>query len=98
MNAQRKEGVMTDDTRLALLEQSIGHINETMIRIEKRFDAIDFRFDRMEKRLDSIEERVSSGFIRLDQKIDSNFQWLLGIYIGGFASLFGIVAHGFNWI
>lgn len=98
MKAHRHEVTMKDETRVALLEQSIGHISETMLRIEKKFDAVDFRFDRMEKRLDALDEKVTSGFIRLDQKIDSNFKWLLGIYIGGLASLFGIMAHGFHWV
>ena len=31
----------TNDVRLALLEQSINNINETMIRFEKKFDKID---------------------------------------------------------
>lgn len=32
---------MSEDTRIALLEQSINHINETLIRFEKRFDTLD---------------------------------------------------------
>lgn len=29
---------MKDDTRIALLEQSITHLNETLIRIERKID------------------------------------------------------------
>ena len=35
----------SNDTRLALLEQSINHINETLIRFEKRFDNLDQKID-----------------------------------------------------
>jgi len=81
---------MTEETRIALLEQSIGHINETLIRIEKRFDSLenDIKqgFGRLENKID-----------RLENKVDSNFKWLLGIYFGGFAGLFGMMAHAMHW-
>ena len=56
------------DTSLALLEQSIGHINETLIRFEKRFDRIDERMDSMENKLNS---RIDSMENKLDLRIDS---------------------------
>ena len=30
-----------NDTKIALLEQSIGHINETLLRIEKKLETVD---------------------------------------------------------
>ncbi len=33
------------ETRVALLEQSIGFINQTLIRIEKRLDSMDSKFE-----------------------------------------------------
>lgn len=42
---EKKENILdyptSIDTRVALLEQSIGHINETLIRFEKCFDKIE---------------------------------------------------------
>jgi len=35
----------SDDVRLALLEQSINNINDTLIRFEKRFDQLDYKID-----------------------------------------------------
>lgn len=32
---------MTDETRLCLLEQSHTHINETLLRLERKFDKIE---------------------------------------------------------
>lgn len=64
---------MKDDTRLALLEQSIGHINETMLRMEKRFDQVDKKFDSVEKRFDKVDERfnkVDEGFNKVDKRFD----------------------------
>ena len=47
MKAHKYDG-HNEDTRIALLEQSIGHINETLIRFEKRFDKIDGKFDKID--------------------------------------------------
>jgi len=74
MKAYKHEVVMKDETRIALLEQSVGHINETMLRIEKRFDSIDKRFD-------TLESDMKQGFARLDGKVDSNFRWLIGTIV-----------------
>ena len=87
MVSQRKEVVMKEDTRLALLEQSISWINQTMMRMENRFDQLDKRLDKIDSRLD-----------RIEVKIDSNFKWLLGFYIGGFSALFGLIGHGLHWV
>ena len=61
----------TDDTRLALLEQSIININDTLKRFEKRFD--------------SLENKIDSGFGEINKKFDavnnriwSNFFWIIG--------------------
>jgi hypothetical protein len=42
MTAHRSESMKhSEETRISLLEQSIGHINETLIRMEKRFDNLE---------------------------------------------------------
>lgn len=42
MTAKKKRDITySEDTRIALLEQSICHINETLIRFEKRIDQLD---------------------------------------------------------
>jgi uncharacterized coiled-coil protein SlyX len=83
MKAQKLEVKMTEETRIALLEQSIWHINETLVRIEKR--------------LDTIDSDMKTGFNRLDSKIDSKFIWLISFGIGAFAGLFGMMAHAMHW-
>lgn len=47
------EGKMKDNTRVALVEQSIGHISQTLIRIETRLDKMDSRFDKLDVKVDS---------------------------------------------
>lgn len=91
----------SEDTRLALLEQSIEHLNETLRRFEKRFDQIDARFEQIDAKFDRIDvrfERIDAKFDKLDARIDSNFKWLLSIMIAGFSSLLGIIAHTQHWI
>ena len=72
----------SQDTRIALLEQSQNHIYETLIRIEKRFDDMEIK---SEKRLDKIDQRFD--------KIDSNHKWLIGLVV---TILFSTATLSFN--
>jgi predicted nucleic acid-binding Zn-ribbon protein len=47
MTTQKIKDSYSDDVRLALLEQSINNINNTLVRFEKRFDQIDDKFERI---------------------------------------------------
>ena len=50
--------------------------------------------ERLERRFDTVDQRMDS-FMR-EQRAD--FRWLMGIMLGGFGALLGIVAHGFHWL
>lgn len=41
------------DTKVALIEQSVLHINQSLERMEKRFDSLDSKFNRIEEKIDS---------------------------------------------
>lgn len=77
------------DTRLALLEQSIGHINETLLRFEKRFDSIESKFEKIEYKFDSkfdaLDKKIDTKFEILDKKIGTKFHWTLGSILGLYA-------------
>lgn len=45
MSSQKIKDVYSDDVRLALLEQSVNNINDTLNRFEKRFDQLDSKID-----------------------------------------------------
>ena len=45
MTAQKIKESYSDDVRLALLEQSVNNINDTLVRFEKRFDQLDSKID-----------------------------------------------------
>jgi uncharacterized coiled-coil protein SlyX len=76
-----------NDVRIAIVENTIGHINETLIRMEKRFDKIDEKLETMDKKIDSINNRMWT-----------NFLWLLGVMSAFSVGLLGIIAKGFHWI
>jgi hypothetical protein len=48
MKAYKHEVTMTEETRLALLEQSIEHISETLHRLDKRFDKLESKIDEVQ--------------------------------------------------
>lgn len=76
----------TDDTRLALLEQSITNINDTMQRMEKRFD-------KLEAKIDTVSTEMKQGFKDCNNRIWSNFYWNLA----ALTTLGALMAHGFKW-
>jgi hypothetical protein len=45
MTTKKIHDAYSDDVRLALLEQSINNINDTLVRFEKRFDQLDAKID-----------------------------------------------------
>jgi hypothetical protein len=75
------------ESSVAVLEQIARTTATSMERIERRFDAIERRFDAFERRLDALAA---------DQRAD--FRWQLGISLGGFGALLGVMAHGFHWL
>jgi len=50
--------------------------------------------ERMERRLDSMDRRIDT--VITDQRAD--FRWLLGVMLGGFGAMLGVMAHGFHWL
>jgi hypothetical protein len=50
--------------------------------------------ERIERRLDSMDLRIDA--VVTDQRAD--FRWLLGIMLGGFGAMLGVMAQGFHSI
>lgn len=102
---RKLETKMTDETRIALLEQAINHINETLLRIEKKFDHVDQRFDKLEHllgerfdkvdaRTDSLAHEIKQNYKDVNSRLWSNFLWT----IGSMGALLALVAHALHWI
>lgn len=74
----------SQETRIALLEQSQSYSHETLARIEKRFDKIDESFNKLDEKFTKIDERflkIDERFERVYQKIDANNKWLIGVVV-----------------
>jgi len=66
-----------EETRIALLEQSIDNINETLKRFESRFDKIDEKFDK-------IDNQIDSNFIWMIGFMIGGFSSILGLLAHSF--------------
>ncbi len=54
--------------------------------------------------LQEIARSTKATLERLDRRLDvieatqrSDFRWLLGVMLGGYVGLPGVMAHGFHW-
>jgi uncharacterized coiled-coil protein SlyX len=63
VQAYQLENDMKEETRIALLEQSISHINETL--------------NRLDSKLDRIEKKMDDGFEKINSRIWFNFYWTI---------------------
>lgn len=92
----------TNDVRLALLEQSINNINETMIRMEKKidkgFDQVDKRFDKIEIEVKEFKKEINSKIESFNSRLWVNFYWILGTMFTLSCAGAGILAKGFGWL
>lgn len=86
-----------NETRFALMEQSIQHMNQSLQRLESslegRFNKIDDRFDKIDHRFEQVDREIKEVQKELKGEIRSNFFWTLGV-IG---AVFAAVAHGLHW-
>lgn len=75
--AERIKEQMADKkihTRLALLEQTTSHIQQSLDRIQNRFDVFDDKIDKLTSKFDNTLDKIES-------KMDANSKWLLGFII-----------------
>lgn len=87
----------SQETRVALLEQSIGHINENLLRLERKLDT---RFDHMDKRFVDINckfDNMDKKLDRFDSRLWSNFYWTLSTMFTLSCAGAGVLAKGFGW-
>jgi hypothetical protein len=85
------------ETKVALLEQSIGHISETLIRLERKMDIglekVDKRFDLIDKKFEDIEKKLE----KFDARLWSNFYWTLSTMFTLSCAGAAVLAKGFGW-
>ncbi len=98
MRAAKNEASMSNAERLAILETTILNINSTMLEIKQDlkygFEKVDQKFDSIDKKFASMDHKMDSKFDSLQNRLWSNFLWLMGMIIG----LSGLIAHTQHWI
>lgn len=57
----------------------------------------DLLYEQRMTRVETALENLSSNVTEIRRDIKTDFRWLLGITVGGFAGLFSLMAHGFHW-
>jgi chaperonin cofactor prefoldin len=61
--------------------------NQAMTRIDKRFQSIDQHFEAIDKRFDTLEARLAATTVRLEHKMEEEFQGLATMVARGFEDL-----------
>ena len=82
------------ESRVAVLEQIARTTAASLERIERRFEAIDRRLEAFDRRFERLDRRIDA----LTMTYRADFRWLLGIILGGFGAMLGVMAHGFHWL
>jgi len=83
-----------EEYRLGLLENKVDDIGLTLKEI--KIELKEIRSD-MTNGFSSVQSDMNKGFTDIRKEMKSDFRWMLSIVAGLFATLAGIVAHGFHW-
>jgi uncharacterized protein YPO0396 len=62
---------MSNDTKVAILENTMNHIYEDVRRVENRVHRVENRLASMDQRLGSLEHIVDTKFAAIDKKFDA---------------------------
>jgi hypothetical protein len=54
--------------------------------------------EQIAKDMKDLLRELKDGVLRQETRQHTDFLWLLGVMLGGFAGLFGFMAHGFHWL
>ena len=81
--AESPEKLLPFDERVFIAE--IKRVDAELIGVKKSAEKQEDKFTRalekLEATLDSKFEKIDQRFEKMEQKLDSNFKWLVGIYI-----------------
>lgn len=78
---------LIDEMRLAKIQQTLANIDDTLQKIEKRFDKVDIQLTTL--RTDSKDD-----FKEVNSRINSVFVWA----ISGFTGILVLIARSNHWI
>ena len=90
-----------------LCRTTCGELCRTMIVQEEQtvtytlkevVDQMNQRFDKIDQKIESQVAELRASISKLDDKINSNFKWLLGIVFGSFIATMGMLVTMFIFI
>jgi hypothetical protein len=82
------------ESRVALLERIARTTAASLERIERRLETMDGRFTGRESPFTAIDR----GLEAFAPEHRAPFRWLMGIMLGGFGAMLGVMALGFHWL
>lgn len=88
MSAAQKNTHDSQETRIALLEQSIGHIDQTLLRLEKKIDGMETG---LIARIDTVESRLGNHIVKIDSRL-----WQI-IFLIASSVITIVLARIFHW-
>lgn len=108
MKMRKHENHMSNDERIAILETTVSHINQSLqdmrqdiragfAEMNRRFEMVDRKFEAIDRKFEIIDHKfevIDHKFDRLNKLIWSNFMWLISAMI----ALAGLIAHVHHWI
>ena len=83
---------MTESEQLSINKYDLM-FESRLTRVETTLENFDKRFGHIDNRFGQIDKHMSEGF----KELKSDIRWMFGIMLGGFAGIFGLMAHGFHW-
>ncbi len=94
--------VSDQEPRLAVLEVIARSTKATLERIDRRLDSIENRVialqSNMDNRLIAIQSDMDRRLTAIQSDQRSDFRWLLGVGLGAFGAIFGLLAHAQHWL
>ena len=101
MSAHTREFPMKNDPKILLLENNLLHLTETLKDIKNelrdiRADAKELR-EEMKIGFKEMNECLTNSLESINNRMWLNFLWMVGIGIGLYGSLFGVIAHALKW-
>ena len=95
-----KEKEHINDIKIAVLENNSNHLHETLMRLEAKMDA---GFIQLESKMDAGFRDIKSELVRIENKVDSHFKWLLTTLILSLVTLalsssLTFIAKMYHWI
>lgn len=88
MTVKNREASMSHETRIALLENTIGYIHETLERIETNTNA---RFNKIEGIMKETKHELKEEMKESRFEGRSHFRWTMGYLISFFLGTFSVI-------